>query len=260
MKQKTGLLLALLTVAGCGTSDRMAYIADAPRDKPTPLTTGFGSLIGPGDRLYIAVESRTPESVTRFNQETSRIGTSKEMLGYEVNKGGYITMPVLGSVEVDGLTLDELQHKLEHTLKLEGYVRDATVTVNLMNFHVTVIGEVTYPQVVPCQGSRLTLFEALAACGDLTPDGLMNRVVVVREQEEEVICDTLDLTRKTVFDSPYYYLQQGDIVYVEPNDKKKRTAYREQDWLRYTTLGVGVVQIAYQTIYQIQLLSKQNPR
>ena len=146
---------------------------------------------------------------------------------------------------------------VEAALLIEGgYVTDPVVTVNLMNFHVTVIGEVHKPRVVVAEGSRLTIFEALAQCGDITIDGLRTNVVVVRSGINTQTVDTLDLTRKEILNSPYYYLQQNDIIFVEPTEKKKRKAWRNEDWPKYLNIGVQSLRVAYTTIYYIKLANK----
>ncbi|MBP3762384.1 MAG: polysaccharide biosynthesis/export family protein [Bacteroidales bacterium] len=242
---------AVLLAAGCRTQQE-PYISDAPRNTPTELPARTPVTLAPGDEVYIHVSSRTPESVIRFNRETNALGASEHRLGYLVSAGGYIHFPELGLIEVNGMTLTELEREVGRLLRQGTYVSDPVVTAQLMNFHVTVIGEVARPRVVPGKSTRLTLFEALAYCGDITPFGLATNVVVVREVEEGQRVDTVDLTRKEVFQSPCYYLQQNDIVYVEPNDLKKKQSYRETDWLRYMTSGVSLLNVAWRTIYQIQ--------
>jgi polysaccharide export outer membrane protein len=173
-----------------------------------------------------------------------------------VSQSGYIIFPILGRVEVAGLSRTQLERRLESVLIEGGYVTDPVVTVTLMNFHVTVIGEVKTPSVVVAQGSRLTIFEALAQCGDITMDGLRTNVVVVRTGVGTQTVDTIDLTRKEILNSPYYYLQQNDIIFVEPTEKKKKKAWRNEDWPKYLTIGAQSLRIAYTTIYYIKYANK----
>ena len=95
------------------------------------------------------------------------------------------------------------------------------------------------------------MFEALAQCGDVTKDGIRECVTIIRTNGNEQIVDTLDLTRREVLNSPYYYLQQNDILYVEPTKKRKRTAYRNEDWPHYLSTGVAAVRMAYLAVYRI---------
>ena len=266
MKPQRTLLLIVLTmlmITSCSTK-RYAYVADAPREEQMPITNVEPIVIAPDDQLYIHVGSQYPTATVAFNQETNRRGidrgnrrtftSSKQpiVLGYLVTQNGDIIFPILGRIHVAGMTLDSLSHTLEQRLIDEGYITDPVVTINLMNFHVTVIGEVKKPHTLFPSGTRITIFEAIAQCGDITLDGIPEKVVVVRNENNLQIVDTVDLTRREVLESPYYYLHQNDIVFVEPTDKKKRTAYTDEDWLKYVTTGTHIVKTAWQTIYHIQ--------
>lgn len=249
-------LLGAMVLTGCRTEQRYLYVEDAPHDTPMPITNNYDATIYPNDQLYIYVGSQSPSTVKAFNQETNTdkvISNRSALKGYLVSQSGHIVFPILGRIEVAGMTRSELERRLE-TMLIDGqYVTDPVVTVNLMNFHVTVIGEVKQPRVVVAEGSRLTIFEALAQCGDITIDGLRTNVVVVRSGVNTQTVDTLDLTRKEVLSSPYYYLQQNDIVFVEPTEKKKKKAWRDEDWPRYINIGVQSVRLAYSTIRYLQL-------
>ena len=253
------LLTAALLLAGCSRTPKYAYVKDAPRDTEMAITTNFSSVIQPNDQLYIFVYSENDEAAKPFNEETNKkisttdIAYNRErsaVKGYLVSQSGDIIFPLLGKLHVAGLSLDSLGRSIEKLLKDGNYVTDAIVSVSLMNFYVTVIGEVTHPDQVFAVGNRLTIFEAIARCGDITMDGIRSCVVVVRTQGDKQVIDTLDLTSKTLFDSPYYYLQQHDIVYVEPTEKKKRTAYRNEDWPKYMTTGIAALRLAYTLIYR----------
>lgn len=245
MKAYHPLLLALLLFTACGTQQKYAYLSDAPRNEKMPIVENYGANIYPGDQLYISVYSQTKESTIPFNEETnSAIGAAKEIKGYLVSDDGFIIFPVMGRVSAEGHTLESFAHELEARLKEGNYVKDPTVTVTLMNFRVAVIGEVKKPQLVHVNGNRITIFEAIAQCGDITMDGLRDQVTVVRFKEGEYVADTVDLTSRAILDSPYYYLRQNDIVYVEQTDKKKRIATRDEEWPHYVSTGVSAVQLA----------------
>ena len=121
-----------------------------------------------------------------------------------------------------------------------GYLLDPLVTISPMNFRVSVMGEVRSPRELHITGERLTILEALAMCGDLTIYGQRENITVVRSKKGEATPITIDLTKKTIFDSEVYYLQSNDIVYVEPNKKKKREATLEENWPKYMALGVSI--------------------
>ena len=245
------LLATVATLASCKSEHRYLYVEDAPHDEPMDIENNYGATIYPGDQLYIYVYSQFSESVKSFNEETNKGNVKAGIKGYQVSQSGNIIFPILGRIHVAGKTHDALGREIEARLIEGGYVTDPVVTVSIMNFHVTVIGEVKNPSTIPAIGGRLTIFEALAQCGDVTIDGLRTNVVVVRTNNGTQVVDTIDLTRKEVLNSPYYYLQQNDIVYVEPTPKKKKTAWRDEDWPQYINIGVQSLRVAYTTIYHI---------
>ena len=253
-------------LAGCGVKERYLYVEDAPHDTPIPITNNYDATIYPNDQLYIYVSSQSPESVIPFNEETNRLSGSRtgsrvnrqnidgykqgsnQIKGYQVSQTGHIIFPILGRIEVAGKTRTQLGREIEAKLIEGGYVSDPVVTINLLNFHVTVIGEVKKPSLIHATGSRLTIFEALAQAGDVTMGGLRTNVVIVRSGVDSQTVDTIDLTRKEIFDSPYYYLQQNDIIFVEPTEKRKKIAWRDEDWPNYLSIGTNALKIAYKTI------------
>lgn len=262
------LVLPLLFVS-CHTKE-IAYISDAQRDSAQDILAVYTATILPGDQLYIYVESKTPESVIPFNQETHKVtltGSSLEYLdtlrrgvidqsksnissesqqyvaeveGYFVSEKGTINFPILGQLSVVGITQDSLKHYLEQRLKEDGYVIDPVVTTKLMNFRVTVVGEVRAPQQIHVPGTRLTILEALAICGDITDYGQRENVVIMRDENGQKTLGEVDLTKKEMLDSPYYYLHNNDVVYIEPNDRQKRMSDRNDDIPRYISIGVSV--------------------
>lgn len=262
MKRSLLTIPLILLLASCGVHERYAYLGDAPRNESIAVNSTYTSTIYPDDRLYIYVYSQTPESAMPFNEETNRsdysasrsyINSSKQQFspkGYLVGSDGTIIYPLLGTLSTKGMTTDSLAHELERRLKESHYVSDAIVTVSLMNFRVTVIGEVKVPQQLHADGSRMTIFEAIAQCGDITMDGVRSNVMVIRTDSAGQRAFAMDLTSRTVFDSPCYYLQQNDIVYVTPTEKKKRRAYRNEDWPGYISLGASAVNAAYNVVYR----------
>ena len=250
----------LLVLASCAGQQKYAYVKNAPRYIPMPIDNTYGTTIFAGDRLYIEVFSQTPESTRPFNQRTTNTDNKRFMRdtlhaaatrGYLVGTDGYIVFPLIGSVKAEGMTLDSLSHTLEARLKAGNYVSDALVTAKLMNFRVAVIGEVKNPSQLHCDGNRLTILEAIAQCGDITMDAEPSCVVVVRKSPNGETVDTVDLTNRTLFDSPCYYLQQNDVVYVSPTEKRRKKAWRNEDWPRYISMGTSALSIAYMTIYRV---------
>ena len=219
----------LLMLTSCRTQRELAYVSDAERDSAQHILSTYAHVVHPGDQLYIYVSSETMESVVPFNQETHieavemsrrnmvggasgeqhmsdtyRKRSHRQVTGYLVDDKGFITFPVLGRLNVSGIAFDSVESLIQHRLVAGEYVMDPVVTVSPMNFRVSVIGEVRRPRELHITGERLTIFEALAMCGDITIDGKRENVVVLREKNGSIIPIEIDLTKKTIFDSEAY--------------------------------------------------------
>ena len=281
------LLMIVAALAACSCrSHEVAYLSDAQRDTAVAIMEQYATTILPGDQIYIHVSSLTPQSVIPFNQETHKVvmesnsldyldntqravvdqsknnvisesqKTTTEVTGYFVTERGTINFPVFGEIMVAGITHDSLCRYIEQRLKGEGYVNDPQVSCRLMNFRVTVVGEVRNPQQIHVAGTRLTVLEALAICGDLTDYGQRNNLTVVRTENGVQTLGEIDLTKREMLDSPYYYLHNNDIVYVEPDKRRKRQAVRDPNWPRYVSIGVNVWSIVRTNINIIRRSKK----
>lgn len=279
------VILIVTCFCSCGTPREMAYVSDAERDSAQQILSTYSNSIHTGDQLYIYVYSQTPISAVPFNQEThfvaveqsrlNRVGSSnqayrmsetykrkegRQVEGYLVDQDGYISFPVLGKLKVDGITYDSLQNKLQQLLINGEYVLDAVVTVSPMNFRVSVVGEVRRPRELHITGDRLTIFEALAMCGDITQYGLRDNVVVMRERNGMVTPIEINLTKKTMFDSEVYYLQQNDIVYVQPTLKRRRQADPRQTYKEtvgpYASISVSLAHFVWRA-YRRYVIDKR---
>lgn len=260
------LSVSMLLVS-CHTRE-VAYLSDAQRDSVQEILDIYNATILPGDQLYIYVASKTPESVIPFNQETnsknsigsdySNVGVPSRVAGYTVAENGTILFPILGTIEVVNLTQDSLCHYLERRLRDEGYIIDPQVTTKLLNFRVTVVGEVKSPQQIHANGTRLTIFEALAICGDITENGMRTNVTVVRQDGFKREIGEIDLTKKEMLSSPYYYLHNNDIVYVEPSDLKKVRSDRDPNVPNYISITTNAISIIRTNISRIVRERRRN--
>ena len=160
-------------------------------------------------------------------------------MGYMVDGQGMIDFPVLGRIQAAGMTRWELAEKIKKRLIADGYLSDAVVTVEFMNFKVTVMGEVTSPGTFSIEGDKVTVLQALAMAKDLTIYGKRDNVLVIREQDGKRVIYQINLMDVDMFKSPGYYLQQNDVVYVEPNPNKARQSTIDDKNLRLTSIAIS---------------------
>ncbi|MEO5648641.1 MAG: polysaccharide biosynthesis/export family protein [Ginsengibacter sp.] len=225
------LLSFIILLGSCNTVKKTIYFQDLPND--TTLTKlvskNFESKIQKGDLLGISVASLSPENTTIFNAPQDAVGT---LTGYLVDEAGNIQFVKLGTVQAAGLTRKELKMNLEKTLS--PFLTQAVVTVGFLNRHVTMMGGVS-PQVLPMITDNMTILDALAASGDIGTRGRTDNILVIREKEDVKEFKRISLTDKSIFYSPYFYLQPNDIVYVEPVKEKMKTSVPQI--ISYVTTG-----------------------
>jgi len=222
------LMVACLLMACSSTKDNnLAYfksLGDAPSGT---LPQGSGSYpirIQPDDELVISVNSAVPQATAAYNvpldnpatRNAYNMAVQPRMQTYIVNEQGDIMMPVLGRLHVAGMTTAELANHVTNLVSAN--VKDPYVRVDIANFQVDVMGEVKTPQRIIADRQYFTVLDALAACGDLTEYGKRDRVFVIRTEGNQRTYHRLDLGDSNLFASPYFYLQQNDVVYVEPNE------------------------------------------
>lgn len=234
MKQLIFSFLIVLLFASCASQKRISYLQDIPDTYSSTVGIQQGGVVRTGDWISILISSKDIELAQMFNLPviSSSLtgngitsGGSNRISGYLVDGNGCIDFPQLGTIEIKGLTLVELSALVKKKIITGGYINDPVVTVQYMNFNVSVMGEVVRPGVFNASTGRVTILEALSMAGDLTIYGKRENVKVIREENGERTVASLDLRSKQIFSSPYYYLQQNDVVYVEPN--KARSGQRE---------------------------------
>lgn len=221
--------IAVMAMASCSVPKDIVYIQDAPRNEKVAIAERFVDKIQIDDLLGISVSSTVLGANTAsFNKGNSETAGGTSAQGYLVDRNGEINFPYIGRLKVRGMTREQLRDTLEVLLAKEELVPEPRVTVNLQNFRFYTLGatgKMTMQNAAQkMQGERLTLLQAIAMCGDLDISGQRKNVTIIREMDGYREIGTVDLTSKDVFDSPYYYVAQNDIIYVEPNDKMKRQA------------------------------------
>ena len=253
MKFRNLIIIAALVMAltGCKTTteNTLSYFRNLG-DSPSgvmPQGTGYEIKIVPEDELSIVVTSSVPEATAMFNQpqaNTARRGDMStqsvpRLQTYIVNKDGDIMMPVIGKLNVAGKTTREIEQMI--VARVSPTVKDPFVRVELTGFFVNVMGEVKNPHRVYVNSERFTLLDALSAAGDLTEFGERGKVLVIREENGQQVYHRLDLADSSVFSSPYFYLRQNDVVYVEPNQIRiDNSKYNQNNAYKLTVISTIV--------------------
>lgn len=219
-------LCLILLSSSCAQRRNLVYLSDLPANYTDNQIPGVDRhpKIQTNDLLSITVNTLSNESNLLFAVNSNNINKSGyfEKEGYRVDKDGNIRVPVAGNINVKGLTIEEAQKVL--VKNLSEYVKNPIVNMEFLNFRVTVIGEVNHPSTLNIPNDQINLLEALGMAGDLTAYGKRENVLVIREVDGKRSVVRMNLNKKDILDSPYFYLKQNDIIYVEP-DKAKALEY-----------------------------------
>jgi polysaccharide export outer membrane protein len=204
----------------------------------------YDATIQPNDALTISVSCFEPQLAIPFNLvDTRNIGNidpSSALISYLVNNAGEIEFPVLGRIYVGNKTIGQIRDLL--TDKIKPFIKDPIVIVRRVNFRITVLGEVQKPGSFSISSERVTILEALGMAGDMTAYSDRQRVLVVREENGVLNFGKVDLQSSDFFSSPYYYLHQNDVVYVDPKKSKKAVVEDPATkYITWATVGFSVV-------------------
>ncbi len=240
---KKVMLFALIAIcaSSCVTKKKLTYLREVTAESADSVNAHFEAkaevTIKKGDQLTIFISALDQEAVAPYNlyminvndPSSLQLRTTPTLLTYRVDEQGDIEMPVLGKVHVEGMVRTELEELVKGML--EKQVVKPMVQVNLVSAKVSILGEVARPGAVNISNGRLTLFEALAAVGDLTPYGRRDNVLISREVDGKMEFTRINLNNEEVYASPYYYLQQNDVVYVSPNAVRSISSSNVGLWL-----------------------------
>lgn len=248
------ITLSAVLLASCAAQKRVWYLQDAQSYTPEQIAEKGQIRIKPLDRLTIVVNSKDPELAVPFNAATSynslsgsqiSSATSSQSLQVRtVDEQGMLDFPVIGKVACKGMTRHELAQTIADKILEGGYINDPTVNVQFEDMKVSIIGEVARPGQYTLTRDRISIFDALALAGDLTVYGIRTEVAVQRETDGVRTIEFLDLTSKDVYDSPAFYIQQNDVIYVKPNKYKAQTGEISQNRSFYLSLVSTAVSVA----------------
>ena len=228
------LVAMALVLGSCGSTKNVAYFQNSDVIDEDQSSFLYDARILPKDQLTITVSTTNPDAAVPFNltiptpyNQQSRSTYSQAMLqSYLVDNAGYIQFPIVGALKVGGLTKSEaeqlIQTKIKHYMNAE---ETPIVTVRMSSYSISVLGEVARPGTFMVSREKISILEALAQAGDLTIYGVRDKVKLIREDSNgKKEYHTLNLNDANIINSPYYYLQQNDVVYVEPNKVKARNS------------------------------------
>ena len=256
-------ILLIFILTGCAAPKNVTYFQDI-QEETIPLPSNGQITIQPEDKLTIIVKTMDPALSALFNLEviSDRVGEgafsgaqgrgnfrnlenySAGLAKYTVTPEGYIDFPVLGNIKVAGMTRSELAGFIKGELMGRELAKDPVVTVEFANMGISMLGEVTAPGLYGINQDRINLLEAISMAGDLTILGQRENVAVIREVDGQVKTYRVDLTNfKELANSPVYYLQQGDIIYVEPNANKKRQTTTNGNNIVSTSFWISVASL-----------------
>jgi polysaccharide biosynthesis/export protein len=241
------LIIALFLFGSCKVTQQSAYFKTLQKDTTLKnfVTNDFELKIIKGDRLSINVSSMSPTEDAFFNAVTSATaggGTATSMGGFSVQQDGTVLLHRLGTYKVEGFTRRELSKKIETSLL--PYMKDPIVQVNFLNHKITLLGEVTTPQVLNLPEEQISIIDALVLSGDVTPNAKRNNITIIREEGNEKQVKHINLEDHSIFSSPWYYLKPNDIILVEADTEKFVKAEKRQKLQSTLSLVASGVSLA----------------
>ncbi|WP_183559898.1 polysaccharide biosynthesis/export family protein [Mucilaginibacter sp. SP1R1] len=234
------LVLLIAVFSSCSSSYKsIPYFQDLERsntlkeniDNFSPLT------IQKEDILGITVSSLNPEAWKDADNKD---------VGYLVDQNGNIQVPLIGSLKVEGLTTNAIREQIQK--KLTVYLKEPSVNVRIMNFKISVIGDVARPDIYKIQNERITITEALGLAGDLNITGIRNNLLLIREIDGKRQYINIDLTSASLFKSPYYYLKNNDVIYVQPDKTKSGSGDRSYRTVSLLLSALSVLTIVLTSV------------
>ena len=234
MKYKPVFILCItLLIVSCKIPMDVTYLQGIDfltNEQLATMSQTYSATICEDDLLTVTVTAKSPALVSHYNlpafayqtQGETGVYATQQLQTYLVDKDGMIHFPVLGRIQAAGLSKQELTLFLLSEIRKE--VSDASINIQIVNFKVSVLGDVARPGVINVRNDRITVLDAIAQSGDLTINGDRKNILIIRDNNGTPEFGRIDLTDPALFASPYFYLKQNDVVYVEPNDAKKRNA------------------------------------
>ncbi len=261
MKLYTKLLLAvaILAVASCGTPKEIAYFQDIQGETTLKTEKAEPIRLKPTDQVSVIVNSRDPQVTAMFNLPyyTKRLGDAQSLTtgnatftpqtgisGYTLDAKGYIDFPVLGKIKLGGLTRQEAEEYIKEELLDSKQIKDPVVIIEFMNLGFSVLGEVNRPGRYRIDRDRFTVLDAISLAGDLTINAKRDNIMLIRHDGRKDNTYMLNLMDAAgLYASPAFYIQQGDVIYVVPNEKRMRESTVNGNNVRSTSFWISIASL-----------------
>lgn len=267
------LALAVM-MCSCVSTKKIVYFqgADSLYTQAQQVLQQYEMKLKPADQIMVKVTCSEPDLLSVFAQDvvmgstgggrsnsssylsSGASGGMSNAYGYTITNDGYVVLPSIGKVYVAGLTTVDAAKVIEEKIKEVNHISDPGVTVNLLNARVAVLGAVKAPKVVNLTSERNTVLDVLSQCGDIADTGLRQKIKLFREVEGQRMMYEIDLTKSDVFESPGYYVQQNDLIYVEPN---KSQSIKSSAFYTFWTAGATIIS-TLATVTSMIFLIKNN--
>lgn len=241
-------LLKVLIISSCVSKKRITYFQYDNIDQSL-VTNDYKTIFKPDDLLEITISAEDIKSVQPFNlpavvfaaSSGTAVGQPRQQ-AYLIDSKGEIDFPILGKLKIGGLTREETIEMFKKRLSPD-YVKEPTINIRIANFKITVTGDVRAPGTYTIPNERITIAEALGLAGDLNISAQRHNIKVIREEGNEKKVYVVDFRSNKTFTSPVYYLQQNDLVYVEPNNAKAQSAATNQNTGLFVSIGSIVISL-----------------
>lgn len=269
MRKAFTFMVAAALMAACSTPTNITYFQDTEQVDGAEIVAVKNIVLQPNDMISIIVNAKTAELSALFNlpYTAHRIGqnnnasisgsSNSQISGYTIAEDGTIDFPTLGRIKIAGMTKEQVARTIKDELRKQGQVNESVVTVEFMNLYYQVLGEVANPGRYPISKDGMTILDAIASAGDLGIQGNRENVKLMRNEDGRQKTYELDLlsTRSLIY-SPAYYLQQNDVIYVEPNDFRKRQTRVNGNNVRSASFWMSLGSFVTSTILVVQRISR----
>jgi polysaccharide biosynthesis/export protein len=210
------LLASVCLLISCGSRKKIVYMQDIKSNQTLSYASNYDLILQPDDLLSIIVSAENQELTVPFNNSLLQTGSALGAKGFLIDSEGFIDYPIVGKIKVGGLTKKTANSEI--VKKITPFFKTPpTINLSILNFKITVLGAVKSPNTFNITGNRVTLLEALTMAGDLIMTGKRNTILLIRETNGQKSFNRIDITNSSFINSPFYYLAQNDVLYIEPN-------------------------------------------